>query len=329
MHTDPTVPPRQIYLGQRPIVAECLSNADDEKSPLAWPPSSEVEGGGALVATSDPIELAAEILTAFVANNSVPRAELAALFEGLHAALKKLADGEVAPPVVEPPTPAVSIRKSVTPDYLICLDDGKRFKSLRRHLTMLGMTPDQYRVKWKLPSDYPMVAPNYAAQRSAFAKNIGFGLREKPYRRPAGERSRDRDGGGEVGERRHDRGGYGRADERHQAQSQGKEQGGRGRADGPGKTQTRSPAQGDGVSKLRKTRGKSARFVPAQSTLRRRFHKRPYANGAGPGDGALPLKAVDCLSTVRLPTILFFAVHGFTSGPLPVAVCGRDVLRPA
>jgi predicted transcriptional regulator len=136
------------------------------------------------VATSDPIELAAEILTAFVANNSVPRAELAALFEGLHAALKKLADGEVAPPVVEPPTPAVSIRKSVTPDYLICLDDGKRFKSLRRHLTMLGMTPDQYRVKWKLPSDYPMVAPNYAAQRSAFAKNIGFGLREKPIAAP-------------------------------------------------------------------------------------------------------------------------------------------------
>ncbi|HEV3417494.1 MAG TPA: MucR family transcriptional regulator [Pirellulales bacterium] len=86
--------------------------------------------------------MAAEILTAFVANNSVPRAELAALFEGLHAALKKLADGEVAPPVVEPPTPAVSIRKSVTPDYLICLDDGKRFKSLRRHLTMLGMTPE-------------------------------------------------------------------------------------------------------------------------------------------------------------------------------------------
>jgi len=137
------------------------------------------------VATSDPIELATEIMAAFVANNAVPRADLPALFEGLHSALKRLADrGEVTPAANDPPAPAVSIRKSVTPDYLICLDDGKRFKSLRRHLTMLGMTPDQYRVKWKLPSDYPMVAPNYAAQRSAFAKNIGFGLREKPIAAP-------------------------------------------------------------------------------------------------------------------------------------------------
>jgi predicted transcriptional regulator len=130
------------------------------------------------VATSDPIELAANILSAFVSRNSVPRAELPALFEGLHSSLKRLADGEVAPPVVEPPTPAVSVRKSVTPDYLICLDDGRRFKSLRRHLTALGMTPEQYRQKWNLPSDYPMVASNYAAQRSASAKK-GFGLREK------------------------------------------------------------------------------------------------------------------------------------------------------
>jgi predicted transcriptional regulator len=131
------------------------------------------------VATSDPIELATEIMAAFVANNAVPRAELPALFEGLHASLKRLTDGEVAPPVVEPPTPVVPIRKSVTPDYLICLDDGRKFKSMRRHLAILGMTPEQYRQKWNLPSDYPMVAPNYAAQRSALAKNIGFGLREK------------------------------------------------------------------------------------------------------------------------------------------------------
>ena len=131
---------------------------------------------GALVATSDPIELAAEILTAFVANNSVPRAELAALFEGLHATLKKLAGGgEIASAVVDPPAPAVSIRKSVTPDYLICLDDGLKFKSLRRHLTALGMTPEQYRAKWSLPAGYPMVAANYAAQRSALAKNSGLG----------------------------------------------------------------------------------------------------------------------------------------------------------
>jgi len=85
-----------------------------------------------------------------------------------------------APAVIDTPEPAVSIRKSVTPDYLICLEDGKRFKSLRRHLAKLGMTPEQYRPKWNLPSTYPMVAPNYAAQRSALAKSIGFGLREKP-----------------------------------------------------------------------------------------------------------------------------------------------------
>jgi predicted transcriptional regulator len=83
----------------------------------------------------------------------------------------------VAPNAAEPaaPTAAVTIRKSVTPDYLICLDDGRKFKSLRRHLTVLGMTPEQYRAKWNLPNDYPMVAPNYAAQRSALAKKIGLG----------------------------------------------------------------------------------------------------------------------------------------------------------
>jgi predicted transcriptional regulator len=133
------------------------------------------------VATSDPIELAANILSAFVSRNSVPKAELPALFEGLHASLNRLVSGEVAPAVVEPPTPVVPVRKSVTPDYLICLDDGRRFKSLRRHLGALGMTPEQYRQKWNLPSDYPMVASNYAAQRSALAKTIGLGKsRTKP-----------------------------------------------------------------------------------------------------------------------------------------------------
>ena len=129
------------------------------------------------MSTSDPIGLAAEVLSAFC--------ELPALFEGLHATLKKLAGGvEIASAVVVPAAPAVSIRKSVTPDYLICLDDGKRFKSLRRHLATLGMTPEQYRAKWNLPSTYPMVAPNSTARRSAFAKNTGFGLREKPIAAP-------------------------------------------------------------------------------------------------------------------------------------------------
>src|SRR6202046_2066483 len=124
-------------------------------------------------------------MVAFVANNAVPRADLPALFEGLHSALKRLAGGgEGGPAAIDPPAPAASIRKSVTPDYLICLDDGKRFKSLRRHLATLGMTPEQYRAKWNLPSTYPMVAPNSTAERSAFAKNIGFGLREKHIAAP-------------------------------------------------------------------------------------------------------------------------------------------------
>ena len=131
---------------------------------------------------SRPAELAAEIVAAFVSNNSVPKGELPALIEAVHAAVKTLADGgKIAAAVTEPPTPAVSVRKSVTPDYLICLDDGRRFKSLRRHLATLGMTPEQYRAKWSLPSDYPMVAPNYAARRSALAKSLGLGqLRHRP-----------------------------------------------------------------------------------------------------------------------------------------------------
>jgi predicted transcriptional regulator len=125
--------------------------------------------------SADPLALTAEIVAAFVANNSLPLAELPALIQSVHAGLVKIASGVVPPSAPEPATPAVSVRKSVTPDYLICLDDGRKFKSLRRHLTALGMTPEQYRAKWNLPADYPMVAANYAAQRSALAKKIGLG----------------------------------------------------------------------------------------------------------------------------------------------------------
>ena len=112
------------------------------------------------MATSDPIELATEIMVAFVANNAVPRADLPALFEGLHSALKKLEErGEVALVDIVKPEPAVPIRKSVTPDYLICLDDGRKFRTLRLHLAKLGMTPEQYRQKWNLPTDYPWSLP--------------------------------------------------------------------------------------------------------------------------------------------------------------------------
>ncbi|MGO9769599.1 MAG: MucR family transcriptional regulator [Roseiarcus sp.] len=125
----------------------------------------------------DVVELAAEIVSAFVAHNSLPVAELPNLLSTVHGALAKIADGSTATKTPEPETraPAVSVRKSVTPDHIICLEDGKKFKSLKRHLGSLGMTPDQYRAKWNLPGDYPMVAPNYAAARSALAKGMGLG----------------------------------------------------------------------------------------------------------------------------------------------------------
>ena len=141
---------------------------------------------GVTMEKSHPTEMAAEIVAAFVSNNAVPRNELSALFETVHAVVKGLAEGAaIVPAVIESPAPAVSIRKSVSPDYLICLDDGLKFKSLRRHLSTLGMTPGQYRAKWNLPGDYPMVASNYAARRSELAKKIGFGhLRKKAVPAP-------------------------------------------------------------------------------------------------------------------------------------------------
>jgi len=125
----------------------------------------------------DFVALAADVVSAFVGNNSVPVAELPGLISSVHAALVKIAGNTVTAAALEPEvlTPAVSVRKSLTPDHIICLDDGKRFKSLKRHLATLGMTPDQYRAKWSLPADYPMVASNYAATRSALAKKIGLG----------------------------------------------------------------------------------------------------------------------------------------------------------
>jgi predicted transcriptional regulator len=128
------------------------------------------------MAKSNPVELAAEIVSAFVSYNPVPKSELLSLIESVHSAVERLEKGpESAPPQIEAKAPAVPIRRSITPDFLICLDDGRRFKTLRRHLAGLGLTPTQYREKWNLPSDYPMVAPNYAAQRSALAKKIGLG----------------------------------------------------------------------------------------------------------------------------------------------------------
>ncbi|WP_332690604.1 MucR family transcriptional regulator, partial [Devosia sp.] len=111
---------------------------------------------------ADLMEQVTEIVSAYVSSNAIAAADLPALIADTHRALRSLSSNEVAA-VVEELTPAVSIRKSVTPDYIVCLDDGKKFKSLKRHLSVLGMTPDEYRAKWGLPKDYPMVAPNYAA----------------------------------------------------------------------------------------------------------------------------------------------------------------------
>ena len=135
------------------------------------------------MATSDSVGLAAEVVAAYVSNNPVPRSDLPDLVLAVHSSLEKLgSEPERALSQAEVKSPAVPIRKSITPDYLICLDDGKRFKSLRRHLGVLGLTPEQYREKWKLPSNYPMVAPNYAAQRSALAKKIGLGQKRRKAR---------------------------------------------------------------------------------------------------------------------------------------------------
>jgi predicted transcriptional regulator len=137
---------------------------------------------------SNTLDMTAEMVAAFVSNNSVPSSGLAALIQTIHDALTNLSSGAAsAVAKEEAKEPAVPIRKSIAPDYLICLDDGKKFKSLKRHLAALGMTPEQYRAKWKLPSDYPMVAPEYAAKRSELAKAIGLGqVRRQPGARKRG-----------------------------------------------------------------------------------------------------------------------------------------------
>jgi predicted transcriptional regulator len=125
------------------------------------------------------IDLTATIVSAYVSNNPTPAGELPALISQIHAALIRVSSGrpEVS---LEPAKPAVSLKKSMTADYLVCLEDGKRFKSLKRHLrTQYSMTPEQYREKWGLAVDYPMVAPNYAVARSQLAKKMGLGQQRR------------------------------------------------------------------------------------------------------------------------------------------------------
>jgi predicted transcriptional regulator len=121
------------------------------------------------------IEMTTDIVSAYVGNNSVAAADLPSLIQSVHKALSGVSGG-VEPVEAAPKEPAVSVKKSITPDYLICLEDGRKFKSLKRHLrTKYNMSPEDYRAKWGLPKDYPMVAPNYARARSDLAKQMGLG----------------------------------------------------------------------------------------------------------------------------------------------------------
>ena len=128
---------------------------------------------------ADPVSLAAGIVSAYVSNNPVPAADLPGLIRDIHGALTRLSanPGDAAP---EAARPAVSLKKSVGQDFIVCLEDGLKFKSLKRHLrTKYSMTPEQYREKWGLPADYPMVSPSYARARSRLAKQMGLGRNQK------------------------------------------------------------------------------------------------------------------------------------------------------
>ena len=128
------------------------------------------------------IELTANIVSAYVSNNTVPSADIPNLIGQVHSALKRVSGGQLAT-ATEALKPAVPVKRSITSDYLVCLEDGKKFKSLKLHLrTQYSMTPEQYREKWGLPPDYPMVAPNYAAARSQLAKQMGLGQQRRRRR---------------------------------------------------------------------------------------------------------------------------------------------------
>ncbi|RAU23830.1 MucR family transcriptional regulator [Paramagnetospirillum kuznetsovii] len=131
--------------------------------------------------TSDLLSLTTEIVAAHVANNSVAVSDLPHLIQEVYRTLSSVGNVPVAP---ERPQPAIAVKKSVTPDYIICLEDGKKLKMLKRHLkTAYNMSPEEYRDRWGLPADYPMVAPNYAQHRSTLAKKIGLGTKPRKRKR--------------------------------------------------------------------------------------------------------------------------------------------------
>ena len=141
--------------------------------------------------SSDLIEITTQLVSAYVSKNPVQPQDLAKLIADIHTALLSLGKGEGTPEAVLP-TPAVNPKKSVFPNYIICLEDGKHFKSMKRHLDVhYGLSPEDYRQKWGLPGDYPMVAPSYSAARSALAKKMGLGQKTEPAKKaPAKGRRR-------------------------------------------------------------------------------------------------------------------------------------------
>ena len=130
------------------------------------------------------IVLTADVVSAYVSNNTVSSSEIPGLISEVYSALMRVSNGAAVGAPAEPLQPAVPIKRSITPEYLACLEDGKKFKSLKRHVrTQHRMTPDQYCAKWSLPADYPMVAPNYAAARSQLATRMGLGQHWRRSRR--------------------------------------------------------------------------------------------------------------------------------------------------
>ena len=141
------------------------------------------EGAVEKTPRSEILRMAVDVVSAYLGHNSLSSSQIPEIIQTVFASLHQLGErGREG--LGEPQKPAVSIKKSITPDYLICLEDGRKMKMLKRHLrTAFNMTPDDYRAKWSLPADYPMVAPNYAEQRSAFAKKIGLGRKADGERR--------------------------------------------------------------------------------------------------------------------------------------------------
>lgn len=144
------------------------------------------------ISRDDILRMAVDVVAAYVSKNPLPASQIPEVIHTVYNSLNSLDNG-VPEVKSEAPRPAVAVRKSVTPDYIVCLEDGKKLKMLKRHLrTTYNMTPDEYRAKWGLPPDYPMVAPNYAAQRSDFAKKIGLGRKAGVTEEKRGRKTRAR-----------------------------------------------------------------------------------------------------------------------------------------